>query len=236
MPNGPTNISTIGFDADDTLWHNEQYFKLTEQRFRELLQGHAEPEDLAQRLLDAERRNLKLYGYGVKGFTLSMIETALEITGGKVPTETISDILHAGRDLLAQPIEVFEGAGDVLEALRPAHQLVLITKGDLFDQERKLAQSGLAELFTTIEIVSEKTKSTYERIFADHNTPYDHAMMVGNSLRSDVIPALQAGSWGVHVPHEVTWEHEHAEEPVAEPRYRLIDALHEVLELLPQSK
>ena len=233
MSNRPSQISTIGFDADDTLWHNEQYFKLTEKRFAELLEGHADTKDLAQRLLESERRNLKLYGYGVKGFTLSMIETALEITDGKVPTETISDILHAGRDLLSQPIEVFDGVGDVLETLAPAHQLVLITKGDLFDQERKLAQSGLAELFTTIEIVSEKTQLTYERIFADHGTQCEHGMMVGNSLRSDVIPALQAGGWGIYVPHDVTWEHEHAEEPIAEPRYHQIAALPDVLEFLP---
>ncbi|VAW12556.1 Hydrolase, haloacid delahogenase-like family [hydrothermal vent metagenome] len=234
MPADIAALSTIGFDADDTLWHNEQYFKLTEARFTELLVSHTEAEDLSSRLLDAERRNLALYGYGVKGFTLSMIETAIEVTGGKVPASTLRQILHAGRDLLAQPIEILPHAKQTLERFAGTYRLILITKGDLFDQERKIAQSGLAELFDAVEIVSEKTAATYETIFTRHGDGPARAMMVGNSLRSDICPAIAAGSWGVHVPHDLNWAHEHAQEPKGASRYRRVAHLGEVAGLIDE--
>lgn len=215
----------IGLDADDTLWHNESVFRMTEARFADLLEGHAAPEAVSARLLETERRNLALYGYGVKGFVLSMIETAHEITEGDCPPEVTQAILAFGREMLAHPVEPFEGVAETLETLARRAPLVLVTKGDLFDQERKLAQSGLGELFSAVEIVSEKTPETYARLFARHGEGPERAMMVGNSLRSDVIPALDAGAWAVHVPYAITWAHEAADPPEAHPRFRRLDAL-----------
>lgn len=226
------SLTTIGFDADDTLWQNEQFFRMTERHFAELLSGHAEKEHLLERLLEAERRNLGAYGFGIKGFTLSMIETAIEVTGGKVPGEVIGKIVAAGREMLSHPIETLPHVHDTLEALAGRYRLVLITKGDLFDQERKLAQSGLGDFFQAVEIVSDKSRPTYERIFDRHGDGAEHAMMVGNSLKSDVVPAIEAGSWGVFVPHELTWVIEHVEAPKAAPRFREIGHLGELPGLL----
>lgn len=223
----------IGFDADDTLWHNERFFRLTQARFADLLAEHAGPEDLRARLLAAERRNLDRYGYGIKGFVLSMIETAVEVTDADLPGRVIADILAAGREMLEHPIELLPGARETVEALSGEAEIVLVTKGDLLDQERKLAQSGLGELFDGVEIVSEKTAGVYARLFARHGRR--HSMMVGNSLRSDVIPAIEAGGWGVHVPHELTWELEAADPPEGHRRFRRIarlDALPAILDRL----
>lgn len=220
-----SHLSTIGFDADDTLWQNERFFRMTEERFTLLLADHGEAGDISRRLLEAERRNLSIYGFGIKGFTLSMIETAIEVTEGRVPADTIKEILAAGREMLKHPIETLPHARETLAALSDSYRIVLITKGDLFDQERKLAQSGLGDYFDAIEIVSDKTPATYARIFARHGDGADRAMMVGNSLKSDVVPALEAGSWGVHVPHPLTWALEHAEPPVGSPRFHAIDDL-----------
>lgn len=225
---------TLGFDADDTLWQNEQFFRLTEARFTELLADFAEADHLAERLLAAERRNLARYGFGIKGFTLSMIETAIEVTEGRVPAATIGAILDAGREMLTHPVETLPHVPDTLERLAGEYRLVLITKGDLFDQERKLAASGLGDLFDAVEIVSDKSRATYERIFAQHGDGAERAMMIGNSLKSDVIPAIEAGSWGVFVPHDLTWVHEHAEEPAQAPRFRRLSHLGEVEDLLRQ--
>lgn len=218
-------LTTIGFDADDTLWHNERYFRLTEARFGELLAEHAEPEHLSARLLDAERRNIAHYGFGAKGFTLSMIETAIEVTGGRVPANVISQILEAGREILLHPVETLPHVEETLAGLAGRYQLVLITKGDLFHQERKLAGSGLGQLFDAVEIVSDKSAATYHRAFAAHGDGTARAMMVGNSMKSDVLPAIEAGSWGVFVPHDLSWDLEHAEAPVDAPRFREIGHL-----------
>jgi putative hydrolase of the HAD superfamily len=234
MPRVTGQISAIGFDADDTLWQNEQFFRLTEDRFAAMLTPYVEAGDVKSRLLEAEKRNLRLYGFGIKGFTLSMIETAIEVTGGNVPSSVVRDILEAGRDMLSHPVEPLPFVADTLEALAGDYRLILITKGDLFDQERKLAQSGLGELFTAVEIVSDKNRSTYERIFSRHADGPGRSMMVGNSLKSDVLPALAAGSWAVHVPHELTWVVEHAEPPVDEPRFHEIEHLGRLMELLEQ--
>lgn len=218
------SLTTIGFDADDTLWQNEQFFRLTEARFVVLLGAHGEAAEISGKLLEAERRNLAFYGFGIKGFVLSMIETAIETTKGEVHASVIAEILGWGREMLDHPVETLPHVRETLEALAGDYRLVLITKGDLFDQERKLAASGLGELFDAVEIVSDKTASTYERIFARHGDGAARAMMVGNSLKSDILPALAAGAWAVHVPHELTWVLEHAEEPVREARYRkLVD-------------
>jgi len=220
-----TRLTAIGLDADDTLWQNERFFKLTETRLRELLAEYAEQDHLAERLLDAERRNLHRYGYGIKGFTLSMIETALEVTDNQAPATVIRAILEAGQEMLAHPVETLPGVPDALEALAGRHRLILITKGDLFDQERKLAASGLGEMFSAVEIVSEKDEQAYRRIFAEHGTGPEAALMAGNSLKSDVVPSIRAGAWGVHIPHELTWALEHVEAPIDAPRFRAIDSI-----------
>ncbi|RXT52954.1 HAD family hydrolase [Bosea sp. Tri-44] len=213
-------LTTIGFDADDTLWQNEQFFRLTEDRFVALLGEHGEAAEISGKLLEAEKRNLAFYGFGIKGFTLSMIETALEVTRGQVPQSVIGEILAAGREMLTHPVETLPHAQDALAALAGRYRLVLITKGDLFDQERKLAQSGLGDFFDAVEIVSEKSAVTYAKLFARHGDGPERALMVGNSLKSDIVPALAAGAWAVHVPHDLTWALEHAEEPAGHARYR----------------
>ncbi len=220
-----SRITAIGFDADDTLWHNERFFQDTQAFFTGLLADYADPDHLAERLEAAERRNLGHYGFGIKGFTLSRIETASEVTSERVPAGVIRQIVEAGQDMLAHPIHLIEGAAEAIAALAPAHQLILITKGDLLDQERKLAQSGLGEMFDAVEIVSDKTRATYTSAFTRHGTGPEAALMVGNSLKSDVIPALEAGAFGVHVPHDLTWSLEHAEPPRAHPRFQKIDTL-----------
>ncbi|ESX20420.1 HAD hydrolase [Mesorhizobium sp. L2C089B000] len=224
-------MTTIGFDADDTLWQNEQFFRLTEKHFATLLADHGEAEHISARLLEAEKRNLAVYGFGIKGFTLSMIETAIEVTEGRVPASTIAEILAAGRDMLGHPVEALPHARETVEKLAGAYHLVLITKGDLFDQERKLAASGLGDLFDAVEIVSDKSAATYARIFGRHGSPQT-SMMVGNSLKSDVVPAIEAGSWGVYVPHELTWVLEHVEPPVEAPRFRQLVDLGELPALI----
>lgn len=227
-------VTTLGFDADDTLWQNETFFRMTEQRFTELLSGHGEHHVLSARLLEAERRNLAFYGYGVKGFTLSMIETAVEVTKGEVPASVIAEILSFGRQMLENPVETLPNVRETLDQLAGSYRLVLITKGDLFDQERKLAQSGLGEYFDAVEIVSEKTAQTYVRIFARHGDGAAHAVMVGNSLKSDVVPAIAAGAYGVHVPHELTWVLEHEVAPEDNPRFRRIPDVGKLPPLLGQ--
>lgn len=218
-------LTTIGFDADDTLWHNERFFTLTQERFTELMAAHAPPEHLAERLLAAERRNIGHYGFGVKGFTLSMIETALEVSEGRVPGAVIAEILAAGREMLRHPIELLPGARETVAALAGHYRLVLITKGDLLDQERKLAQSGLGDYFDAVEIVSQKEPGIYRRAFARHGSGAAEAMMVGNSLKSDVNPMLDAGGWGVHVPHALTWPLEHDTPREDHPRFYRIAGL-----------
>lgn len=225
-------LTTIGFDADDTLWHNETVFALTQTRFAALLADHADESHLAERLLAAERRNLGTYGYGVKGFVLSMIETAIEITDGRVPARVIADLMAAGRDMLAHPVDLLPHARAALEALAQTHHIVLITKGDLLDQERKLAQSGLGDLFHGVEIVSEKTPAVYETLFARHGSGAGQALMVGNSLKSDVLPVLAAGGYGVYVPHGSTWALEHAEPPAGHARFHTLDDLSGLADLV----
>ena len=227
-------ITAIGFDADDTLWQNETFFRITEKRFTDLLSGHGDHDHIVSRLLEAERRNLEFYGYGIKGFTLSMIETAVDVTEGQVPASVIAEILAYGREMLRHPVETLPHVRETLEQLADDYRIILITKGDLFDQERKLAQSGLGDYFDGVEIVSEKTPETYARVFARHGDGPERAMMVGNSLKSDVVPAIAAGSWGVHVPHELTWVLEHVDAPEDDPRFRRVEHLGLLLPLIRQ--
>lgn len=217
-------LQTIGFDADDTLWQNEAFFRMTQDRFADLLDDYTERDHLMERLLEAERRNIGHYGFGIKGFMLSMIETAIEVTDRNVSADVIAEILAAGQEMLRHPIHLLPHAREAVEALADRHRIVLITKGDLLDQERKLAQSGLGELFDGVEIVSHKTPQVFARAFADRGGP-GQAMMVGNSMKSDVVPAIEAGAYGVHVPHGLEWELEQAEAPKDHPRFREIPDL-----------
>lgn len=212
-------IQTVAFDADDTLWHNERFFRLTQDRFASLLAEYADPAHLADRLIAAERRNLGHYGFGIKGFVLSMIETAIDVTEGRVPASVIRELIGAGQEMLSHPIELLPHAQETVARLALSHRILLITKGDLLDQERKLAQSGLGEMFHAVEIVSHKTPSAYAAIFGRQPGGADAAIMVGNSVHSDVLPVLEAGGWAAHVPHELTWELEHGEAPEGHPRF-----------------
>jgi putative hydrolase of the HAD superfamily len=225
-------LTMIGFDADDTLWHNEHYFVLTQDRFADLLRDHTDPDTLMDRLLVAERRNIPHYGFGIKGFTLSMVETAINVTDGKVPAPVIAEILNAGREMLSHPVDLLPHAQETLEALQGRYKLVLVTKGELLDQERKLALSGLRDMFDGIEIVSDKTPATYRRIFSQHGDGVERGMMVGNSMKSDVVPMVDAGGWGIHVPHGITWALEHADTPDHSPRFRQIADLSELEQIL----
>ncbi len=221
-------ITTIGFDADDTLWQNETFFRLTQDRFAALLAPYCAPDTLHERLLDAERRNLGHYGYGVKGFTLSMIETAIEVSSGTVPAPVIAEIMQAGREMLSHPIHLLPHAYEAVQAMAQRFQVLLITKGDLMDQERKLAQSGMGDMFHGVEIVSEKTAQTYTQIAQKHGAQPAGMIMVGNSMKSDVLPMIAAGGFGVHVPHDLTWALEVADAPQDTARFAQIKTLAEL--------
>ncbi|MGJ8583897.1 MAG: HAD family hydrolase [Marinosulfonomonas sp.] len=221
----PQKLTTIAFDADDTLWQNEQFFRLTQERFAELLADYAETEHLSESLLAAERRNLGQYGFGIKGFVLSMIETAIEVTDDKVPARVIRELIEAGQDMLQHPVELLPHARSSIENLSDTYRILLITKGDLLDQERKLAQSGLGELFDGVEIVSDKTPAAYEQIFQRHGDGAGQSMMVGNSMKSDVLPVLDVGGAGVYVPHDLTWSYEHGIAPTDHDRFYEIEHL-----------
>jgi putative hydrolase of the HAD superfamily len=221
-------INLICLDADDTLWHNETFFRRTFGRFAELLAPFAAPEDVQRRLDDIEHRNLAAYGYGAKGFILSMLETASEIAGDDLPAATVRRILALGRDMLAHPIELFPGVEEALRTLADRARLVLVTKGDLHHQEAKLAASGVGGYFTGVEIVSDKRAETYERIFARYGAEPVEALMAGNSMRSDVLPALEAGAWAAFIPYEFVWAHEAADAPVGHPRYVELNSLAEL--------
>jgi putative hydrolase of the HAD superfamily len=224
----------VALDGDDTLWHNETLFTASHGEFRDLLTRHVEiaGAEIDERLLATEQRNLSLYGFGIKGFTLSMIETAIEMTGGRIPAEDIEAIMRFGRRMLEHPVELIEGAREVLTTLRGRdHQLWLITKGDLFDQESKIARSGLAPLFDRIEIVSEKDETVYRRLLDRHGVGAEEFAMVGNSLRSDVLPVAQIGARAFHVPYHLTWVYERVEGAIDVP-FRTLDSLRQLPEAL----
>jgi putative hydrolase of the HAD superfamily len=205
-------IDVIAFDADDTLWHNEPMFQATEGRFAELLSSYHSAEWVRERLFATEMKNLEHFGYGIKGFILSMIETAVELTEGRISGTEVRQILTWGHSMLTNPVELLEGVRETVQSLAGRYRLMLLTKGDLFDQESKLARSGLGELFHAVEIVSVKNASTYRTLMQRHGVSPDRFVMVGNSLRSDVLPALEAGAKAVHIPYFTTWAHEHLEE------------------------
>lgn len=216
-------ITTIAFDGDNTLWHNEHLFWASKERFAELLAPYAPPDHLAERVASIGGANLALFGYGIKGFALSLIETAIEVSNGTVPAEIIQEIVNRSKEMLTHPVELLDGAQQSLEELSD-YRRILITKGDLLDQESKIARSGLADMFDSIHIVSEKDAATYARLLPDPEV----TLMVGDSVRSDVLPVLALGGWAVHVPYPLVWHHEAAELPVGHPRFRQIASLAEL--------
>jgi putative hydrolase of the HAD superfamily len=229
------SIEIVGVDGDDTLWHSEGHYHVTQQRFAGLLEPWVDAESAEAALVEAERRNLALFGYGVKGFTLSMVETALTLTGHRIDGPRIGEIISMGKELLAHPVELLDGVAETLGELSECHRLVLITKGDLFHQESKVAASGIAEVFEGIEIVAEKDPATYARVLTRMGAGPTAFCMVGNSVRSDIAPVLELGGAGVHVPYHVTWALEHAEVEQSHPRMarvaRIRDAPSAIAEL-----
>ena len=203
-------IELVGFDGDDTLWHSEGYYQAVHADFEQLLGRWVDLSDarVHERLLETERRNLRLFGYGAKGMTLSMIETAIAITGARIDAAGIRHLLELGKGVLAHPVELLPGIRDAVEAVARDCRVVLVTKGDLFHQEAKVSQSGLGDLFHRIEIVSEKDDATYRRLLGEFGQPAERFAMVGNSLRSDIEPVVSLGGWGIYMPYHVTWAHE----------------------------
>ncbi|HEY8814975.1 MAG TPA: HAD family hydrolase [Candidatus Dormibacteraeota bacterium] len=202
-------IKVLAFDGDDTLWHNESRFSVTQGELRELVRRHVPDADVDSHLFEVEMRNLTLYGYGIKAFTLSMLETAIQLTDGRIPAADLQVILDWGKRMLTAPTDLLDGVEKALRDAGARYSLLLITKGDLFDQESKLARSGLGELFTGVEILSDKTADSYRSVLARREIKPDEFVMVGNSLRSDVVPVVAIGGRAVHIPYEVTWHHEH---------------------------
>jgi putative hydrolase of the HAD superfamily len=227
-------LTTIGFDADDTLWHHEKYFVATKEQFVTLLSDHADASRVGQQLHDTEIANVLHYGFGVKSFTLSMVETAIAVTSGKVPAPVIASILELGRAMLVHPVDPFPGVRETLEALQPHYKLLVVTRGDLFDQERKLAASGLLGYFDEIEIVSDKTRLVYDRIFTRHGNGPGRAMMIGNSMRADVVPAIEAGAYGVHIPSEHVWSMDLDDDPRDAARFKRLESISAVVPLVTE--
>lgn len=228
-------IEVIAFDGDDTLWHSESYFEDAKARYVELLAPYADPDRLDAAVLATERRNLDVFGYGVKGFTLSLVETAIEISEGRVPARDLGAILDWGRQMMAHPVELLDGVVETLDGLAGERRLALVTKGDLFHQESKLAASGLAERFAHVAIVSEKDADTYRGVARACGVDPSSLLMVGNSVRSDIVPALAAGARAAHVPYHLTWAHEVAEVDAADPgarRHHELATIREVVDLV----
>lgn len=227
-----SNIKTIGFDADDTLWVNETYFRDTEEKFAELLDGYETKNKIDQELFKMEMANLGTYGYGIKGFMLSMIESALDLSNNKVPQETIGDILNLGKKMISHPVELLDGVEEVLSQLMGKYRLIVLTKGDLLDQERKLERSGLSQYFHHVEVLSDKKESNYKNLLEHLNIDVNEFLMIGNSLKSDVLPILNIGAKAVHVPFHTTWAHEMVSEDEMENNHLKLNSLKDILKYL----
>jgi len=227
------NIKVIGFDADDTLWVNETYFREAEKSFANLLSKYETPNKIDQELFRMEIDNLSLYGYGVKAFTLSMVESALELSNHNISTKTIEAILNIGKDMLNKPVELLEGVEEVLKALSKKYRLILATKGDLLDQERKLEKSGLTDYFHHIEVLSDKKEANYSKLLDHLDINPSEFLMIGNSLKSDVLPLVNIKANAIHVPFHTTWAHEEVtEEEKNGKAYKTIKSLTSLLKLL----
>lgn len=226
------NLKVIAFDADDTLWVNEPYFQATEEKFCSLLENFLPVHTISKELFKVEVDNLPLYGYGIKGYILSMIEAALSISEKNISVEVVGTILQYGKEMLNQPIELLNDVEHVLSSLKNQYRLVVATKGDLLDQERKLKKSGLAHYFHHIEIMSDKKEADYTKLIKHLDIEPSEFMMIGNSLRSDVMPVIAIGGYAVHVPYHTTWAHEHVETVLTHPNFKQVDRITEVLEIV----
>jgi len=227
-----SGIKVIGFDADDTLWVNETYFRETEEKFATLLDGYETKNKIDQELFKMEIKNLELYGYGIKGFTLSMIEAALEISNKKVSQATISDILNLGKKMISHPVELLDGVKEVLEQLKDKYRLIVLTKGDLLDQERKLERSSLSTYFHHVEVLSDKKEENYLNLLEHLEIDVKEFLMIGNSLKSDVLPILNIGAQAVHVPFHTTWQHEQVSVEDQEDNYLTLNCLKDIVKYL----
>lgn len=230
------SIKVIGFDADDTLWVNEPYYREAETRFIELINGYGVPRDVGEALYDTEMANLKLYGYGIKAFMLSLVECAIDITAGRVSADTVHQILHIGKSMLQRPIELLEDVKTVLEVLSPRYRLIVATKGDLLDQEGKMKRSGIASFFHHIEVMSDKKEQHYIQLLHHLDIRPSDFLMIGNSMKSDILPPLNLGAWAIHVPFHTTWAHEEVDAEPETSRFFRVERLVEALELLPRSQ
>ena len=222
-------INVIGFDADDTLWVNETYFRDTEDKFADLLEKYETKNKIDQELFRTEIKNLDLYGYGIKGFVLSMIECALELSNNQVAPKTVSALLDLGKEMITQPVELLEGVEEVLQSLKDKYRLIVLTKGDLLDQERKLERSGLSEYFHHVEVLSDKKEKNYSDLLEHLQIEPDEFLMIGNSLKSDVLPLVNIGARAVHIPFHTTWQHEEVTEVVDNNCYMTMSTLTDVL-------
>jgi len=227
-----SNIKTIGFDADDTLWVNETYFRDTEEKFAELLEGYETKNKIDQELFKMEMANLDTYGYGIKGFVLSMIESALDLSNNKISQETLGEILVLGKKMISHPVELLDGVEEVLSKLMGKYRLIVLTKGDLLDQERKLEKSGLSQYFHHVEVLSDKKESNYSNLLEHLNIKVDEFLMIGNSLKSDVLPILNIGAKAVHVPFHTTWAHEMVAEDEMVNNHLKLNSLKDILKYL----
>lgn len=226
------SIKVIAFDADDTLWVNEPYFREAENRFCELFENYLPQHTSARELLKTEIDNLPLYGYGIKGFMLSMIETAMRISDKTIPLHVIEKIIDEGKALLQKPIEMIEGVEDVLKELKGKYRLVMATKGDLLDQERKLKKSGLEHYFHHIEIMSDKREDDFKKLIRHLDIKPEEFLMIGNSLKSDILPVLNIGGHAIHVPFHTTWVHEVVEGNIEHEKFRAVESIKEIPGLL----
>jgi len=222
-------INVIGFDADDTLWVNETYFRDTEDKFADLLEKYETKNKIDQELFRTEIKNLDLYGYGIKGFVLSMIECALELSNNQVAPKTVRALLDLGKEMITQPVELLEGVEEVLQSLKDKYRLIVLTKGDLLDQERKLERSGLSEYFHHVEVLSDKKEKNYNDLLEHLQIKPDEFLMIGNSLKSDVLPLVNIGARAVHIPFHTTWQHEEVTEVVDNNGYMTMSTLTDVL-------
>jgi len=231
------NIKVIGFDADDTLWVNETYFREAEEEAGRLLSHYETPNKIDQELFRMEIKNLPTYGYGVKGFVLSMIELAVELSNGNVSNDVISKMLTIGKDMINKPIELLDGVEDVLKTLSQNYKLIVATKGDLLDQERKLEKSGLIDYFHHIEVLSEKQESNYSKLLKHLDSKPSEFLMIGNSLKSDILPLVNIGAEAIHVPFHTTWQHETVTRKETNGvEYKTVENLTEILSLFKPNK
>ena len=227
-----TGIKVIGFDADDTLWVNEPYYREVEDQFAQLLTTYGVSGNIAGALFDTEIANLRLYGYGIKAFILSLVECAIQLTDGGVTSRDISRIIGLGKSMLEHPIELLDDVKRVLKVLTPQYRLIVATKGDLLDQERKMHKSSMSDYFHHIEVMSDKTELQYVQLLKHLDIAPEEFLMIGNSLKSDIIPPLELGAWGIHVPFHTTWAHEEVDEEPESNRFFKVEKLHQVLDLI----